>query len=231
VPKPDGSPTSIERVAAALGRGAARLVQSWRALDAHQKIAAGAALALVGSLALPWFQLTGLNARTGTTGSYTVTGFGCFTFVEGSILLVCGGALWMLFARGEERAFHLPGGDGSVIALAGAWCLGLLAWRIVLYPPHQPGLQTGIEWGVMISMGASALLLGAGLRMRAAHIPEPPIERQLTLDGHAERPVIPAPAVTSEPDDTVADPTVAQMAIPLEEEPRQRKRTRRKSRD
>ena len=225
MPKPNGSPTAIERFAAALGRGGARLVESWRDLDGLQKLAAGATLGLVASLALPWFQLTGRAT------SYSVTGFGSFTFVEGSILLVCGAVLWMLFARGEERAFHLPGGDGSIIALAGAWCLGLLAWRIVLYPPNQAGLKSMIEWGVMVSMAASALLLGTGLRMRAAHIPEPPLERQLTLDGHIDRPVIPAPSKSSEPDETVADPTVEQLAIPIDEEPRQRKRTRRKSND
>jgi len=231
VPKPNGSPTSIERFAAALGRGAGRLVDAWRAIDSHQKVAAVAALGLIGSLALPWFQLTGLNPRTGNTSSYSLTGFGSFTFVEASILLVCGAVLWMLFARGEERAFHLPGGDGSIVAIAGAWCLGLLAWRIVLYPPHQMGLQTGIEWGVMVSMGASALMLGAGLRMRAAHIPEPPLERQLTLDGHIDRPVIPAPTNEPVPDETVADPTIEQLAIPLEDEPPLRKRTRRKAND
>lgn len=228
MPNPDGSPTFIERTAAAVGRGAGRLIEAWRALDIHQKVAAGASLLLIISLAFPWFQLTGINTKTGKTTSYTVTGFGSFTFVEGSILLVCGAVLWMLFARGEERAFHLPGGDGSIIALAGAWCLMLLAWRLLVFPPRPIGLQTGPEWGVMVAMGASAVLLGDGLRMRAAHMPEPPVERQLTIDGHIVHPVIPAPEPEPEPKEPAIDPTVEQLAIPLDDEPRPRKRTRRR---
>lgn len=218
MPNPDGSPTFIERFAAALGRGAARLAAAWRVLDIHQKLAAGAAIALLASLALPWFQVS---------ASSTVSGFGCFTFVEGAIVLVCFSVLWMLFARGEERAFHLPGGDGSIVALAGAWCLALLTWRIVLNPPRG-GSKTQIEWGVMLAMAAAALLLGIGLRMRAAHIQEPPVERQLTIDGHLARPVIPAPEPAPTPDEPVVDPTIEQLAIPLDDEPKSRKRTRRK---
>ena len=228
MPNPDGSPTFIERTAAAVGRGFARVVAAWRALDVQQRVAAGAAGLLVVSLALPWFQLTGINTKTGATTSYTLTGFGSFTFIEGAILLVGGAVLWMLFSRGEERAFHLPGGDGSIIALAGAWCLGLLAWRLLLFPPRPLGMQTGPEWGVMVAMGASAVMLGVGLRMRAAHIPEPPVERQLTIDGHIDHPVIPAPTTPVEEEEPQLDPTVEQLAIPLDDERRPRKRTRRR---
>ena len=231
MPNANGSPTFTERFAASLGRGARRIVEAWRQLDTQQKVAAAAAIALILSLALPWFRLTGPDPISGAKTSSTVTGFGCFTFLEGSIVLVAIAVLWMLFARGEERAFHLPCGDGSIVALAGAWCLGLLTWRIVLYPPRDGGFDPKVDWGVMVSMAASALLLGIGLRMRAAHIPEPPIERQFTIDGHLAKPTIPAPTREPEPRDDRPEPTEEQLSIPLDESPPARKRTRRKKSD
>ena len=95
MPNASGSPTFIERFAAALGRGARRLVDSWRQLDTQQKLAAAAAASLILSLALPWFRLSGPDPLSVKKTSHTVTGFGCFTFVEGAIVLVCVAVLWM----------------------------------------------------------------------------------------------------------------------------------------
>ena len=30
----------------------------------------------------------------------------------------------------REKGFHLPGGDGTAIALAGGWAVLLLVWRL-----------------------------------------------------------------------------------------------------
>jgi hypothetical protein len=53
------------------------------------------------------------------TESVTRSAFGVYSFVEAAIFLVACAVLVLLFARGERRAFHLPGGDGTVIMAAG----------------------------------------------------------------------------------------------------------------
>ena len=48
-----------------------------------------------------------------------VSTFGPFSFVELAEVLVALAVLALLFARAEGRSFHLPFGDGTVIAAAG----------------------------------------------------------------------------------------------------------------
>ena len=38
--------------------------------------------------------------------------------------------LFLVWARAQRKAFHLPGGDGVAITLAGGWALLLLVWRL-----------------------------------------------------------------------------------------------------
>ena len=131
-----------DRAAASVGRAIRRSIDVWHNLDTHQRLTGFTALVLLGTLALPWFQETQFDSA-GNVHTLSVTGFGAFTFVEGSIVLVCAAVLTMLFARGEKRAFHLPGGDGAVIAAAGGWCLLLLAWRMLIeVKPIRPRRRT-----------------------------------------------------------------------------------------
>lgn len=163
---------AAERAGAAAGGVRGRLGGAWRGLDGNQRLAAVAALGLVVALVLPWYQQTGIAGRRAV--DQALSGFGVFGFVEGAILLVAAGILLLLFARGERRAFHLPGGDGAVIVSAGAWVLVLLTWRI-FDRPEPAGVQTGIEWGFAVAVAAACLLLYSGFRIRAAHRPEPPL--------------------------------------------------------
>ena len=59
-----------------------------------------------------------------------MSAFGVFSFVEAAVLLVAAAVLFLIWARSEGKAFHLPGGDGTAIALAGGWALLLLVWRL-----------------------------------------------------------------------------------------------------
>jgi hypothetical protein len=150
-----------------------RTVNVWRALDRDQRIAGVAALALFVSLFLPWFQQTGINLR-GQPTSIELTGFAIFTFIEASVLLVAGGILLMLFARGERRPFHLPGGDGLVISVGGAWIFILLTARVI-NKPEQVHIGTGVDWGLALAFAAAAALVFTGIRIRTRHRPEPPL--------------------------------------------------------
>src|SRR5207245_10398710 len=123
-----------------------------------------ASLALFITLFLPWYQVTLIApAKTSRleSASAAITGWGAFSFVEAAVLLVAAAVLTLLFQRAEGRAFHLPGGDGSVIAAAGVWTCLLIVWRIFDKQgssSHGPYPTTsGIEWGIFIALAIAAL--------------------------------------------------------------------------
>jgi hypothetical protein len=141
-------------------------------------MAAVAALCLVLTLFLPWYQET-VVAKSLKTGTATLTGWSAFSWVEAALLVVAAGVLSLLFNRAEGRAFHVPGGDGGVIAAAGVWTCVLIVWRMF----DKQGVSShalyastaGIEWGIFIALAVAALLAYSGLRIRAARQAEPPL--------------------------------------------------------
>lgn len=159
------------------GAGAGRLARAWRALPPERRLAAFAAIGLFLTLFLPWYQETVLVNGRVTSGSFT--GWGAFSFVEAGVLIVGIGVLTLLFQRAEGRAFHLPGGDGSVIMAAGAWAGVLVTWRIFdkesVNTRGALATVAGVDWGIFAALAIAALLVYAGSRIRAAHRPEPPL--------------------------------------------------------
>jgi hypothetical protein len=155
----------------------AATIPAFRALPAEMQQAAGAAAALALTMLLPWyeksfFDTTGPQARP---QSANLSAFGVFSFVEAAVLLVAAGVLYLIWARSQQKAFHLPGGDGTVIMVAGAWAVLLLVWRLFDKPDvSDPGATVGIQWGVFVALVAAGALTAAGARVRAAHRPEPP---------------------------------------------------------
>ncbi|MGO9754519.1 MAG: hypothetical protein ACLP8S_16955 [Solirubrobacteraceae bacterium] len=173
-------------------------MRAWRQLGPEQRLAAVAAFGLFLTLFLPWYQETVIatttaKARNLVSASESLTGWGAFSFVEAAVLLVALSVLVLLFGRAEGRAFHLPGGDGSVITAAGAWTCILVIWRIF----DKQGTSTtrvyattsGIDWGIFVALGVAGLLTYAGTRIRASHRPEPPLpgEDGAVFDGQWHR--------------------------------------------
>jgi hypothetical protein len=163
---------------------AARVMRNWRTLAPERRLAAGASLGLFVTLFLPWYQETVVAA--GRTNSATLTGWAAFSFVEAAVLLVAAAVVTLLLQRAEGRAFHLPGGDGWVITLAGAWTCVLVVWRILDKQSAQvsgPGAAaSGVEWGIFMALGLAGLLTYAGSRIRRAGAPEPPLPDGDELD-------------------------------------------------
>ena len=153
-----------------------RLQAAWRGLDGDQRLAGAASLALLVTLFLPWYQATVIDRGRATNPTFSA--FGVFSFVEAAILLVALGVFALLFARGERRAFHLPGGDGTVIFAAGAWAALLLLWRVFDRPDVERAVSDGITWGFFFAFLAAAALAAAGWKIRAAARPEPPLLRE-----------------------------------------------------
>jgi hypothetical protein len=160
-----------------------RLAHAWRGLEHDQQLAAIAAIGLFVSMFLPWYSQTNTvvvnNAAKSTETS--LSAFAAFSFVEAAVLLVSGGVLLMLFARAERRSFQLPGGDGTIVMIAGCWAALLIFYRM-LDKPGLSGTQritatVGLQWGIFIALAAAGLLAYAGARMRAGRRPQPPLTR------------------------------------------------------
>jgi hypothetical protein len=133
---------------------------------------AAAALAL--SVILPWYQKS-VVVPGEALAQQNLSALGVFTFVEAAVLLVAVGVLFLIWTRMQGKAFHLPGGDGFVISLAGGWAMALLVWRLFDKPDVDgAGATVGIQWGIFFAMAAAGALIAAGARVRAAHRPEPP---------------------------------------------------------
>ena len=185
--------------AQALDRGravVARVGAAWRTLTPEQRLAAVAALLLLASMLLPWYQETGNAIVNGKLVRIedSKNAFGVYSFIEGAIFLVVLGVVVLLFARGERRSFHLPGGDGTVIMGAGLWVMFLIFFRQLDKPNgrHEGLIQTsiGVQWGIFIAFLLGALLAYAGYRIRAAGTAEPDEEPTIRAErtAPAERP-------------------------------------------
>lgn len=193
----------------------ARVVRAWRTLTPDGRLAAIAALALFFSMFLPWYQVQGRVLNE------SVTAFGAFSFVEAAVLLVALAVLALLFARSEHATFHLPGGDGTIVTIAGGWVAVLLVWRLFDKPDAADSL-VGVEWGIFFALASAGVLAYAGSRMRRAQrppapmrerpripteVPPPPPGTTLTQVLAPERPRRRAPRSAQAPDE--------QLTIPL----------------
>ena len=155
---------------------------AWRNLTSDQKLAAAAAVALLLSMLLPWYQETGnalVNNKLVSIDN-SKNAFQVYSFVEAAVFVVSAGVLALLYARGNRRAFHLPGGDGAVIIAAGLWVMLLVFYRQLDKPDgrHEGPINTsiGVEWGIFVAFLLGALLAYSGFRIRAAHTPEPVVD-------------------------------------------------------
>jgi hypothetical protein len=118
---------------ASLGARISDLGRAWRVLGSEQRLAAAGALLLI------------------------VSTFGNFTFVEAAEIVTALGVLLLLKRRADGYEFHLPFGDGTAIAVAGAWCVLLILVRLFDRPLGQSAL----------ALACALLIVGAGIRERA----------------------------------------------------------------
>jgi hypothetical protein len=176
--------------------GLVRIGRAWRALATEQRHAAVAAIALLVTMILPWYGKTGFDTKLNSS-SENLNAFAVFGWVEAAIFLVSLGVLLLLFYRGEQRAFHLPGGDGTVIFAAGAWSVFLLLWRVFDRPDASgKGVTIGIQWGFFFAFVAAGVLAAAGYRLRISQrVHEPTRAEDPTTKQEPAPP--PRPALTT----------------------------------
>jgi hypothetical protein len=183
-------------------RGAtASLGRAWGRLESDQRLAAVATLLLLASMFLPWYRKSEIVQNKSNQPHNLVTpinAFGVYTFVEAAIFVVALGVLGLLWARSEHKAFHLPGGDGTVIMGAGLWTMFLIFYRQFDRPNlNGVSVDVSVNWGIFIAFMLGALLAYAGFRIRAAHRPEP------LADDVPPPPGAPRPRPEPEPEETI----------------------------
>ena len=155
--------------------GASRLRAALGLLDGDQRFAASAAAVLLGTMFLPWYEKSVVIPGSKTFATDTISAFGAVSFVEAAIFLVATGVLVLVLTRAEGGRYHLPGGDGTVIFVAGLWATLLIFYRVFDRPDVSgEGGTVGIQWGFFVAFVAAGALAFAGQRMRAAGRPEPP---------------------------------------------------------
>ena len=147
-------------------------------------MAAISAILLLLSMLLPWYQQTIVADGKGSTSS--LNAFQVYGFVEAAIFVVAIAVLVLLWLRGEGRAFHLPGGDGSVIVAAGIWVMFLVFYRQL----DKPAIEgtVGVDWGIFVAFCLGGLLAFSGVRIRATRTPEPALEEDDTAPAAAGAP-------------------------------------------
>jgi hypothetical protein len=185
-----------------------RLARAWSALTPEQRLASIAALALLVTMFLPWYELQSLNRRTSAIDSRSISAFGDVSFVEAAVFLVAAGVIALLFARAENREFHMPGSDGTIVMIAGGWATLLIFYRVFSRPSGH-GYPVGIQWGFFLAFVAAGAITYAGWRMRATSEPEPPLVRRRPSRRHAT------------PEEDVTEPTtvVPRVKRPTPTEP------------
>src|SRR4051794_13671719 len=118
------------------------------------------------------FRLLNFEQRLAAVGALllAVSTFGPFSFVEVAELTIAVGVLALLRARGLGREFHLPFGDGTVIAAAGIWAGLLIVVRLFDRPLGQN----------LLALVCAGILTLAGLLERAKRPADdlPPAESQ-----------------------------------------------------
>src|SRR3954451_21137010 len=85
------------------------------------------------------WRVLGFEQRLAATGSLLliVSTFGPFSWVEVAEILTALGVLLLLKRRADDYEFHLPFGDGTAVAAAGAWCGLLVLVRLFDRPLGQ----------------------------------------------------------------------------------------------
>ncbi|MDQ3609676.1 MAG: hypothetical protein M3459_12370 [Actinomycetota bacterium] len=149
-------------------------MRAWRGLDRDRRIATIAALAILATMFLPWYQrdTTAFVDGRPVSASQNLNAFQVFTFVEAATLLVIAALLALLFARAEQRDFHLPARDGTLVCAAGVWICLLIFYRQLDRPEPLAGAQAsasvGVNWGIFLAFLAAIVLGAVGFRMRVA---------------------------------------------------------------
>jgi hypothetical protein len=124
------------------------------------------------------WRVLGPQQRAAAVGSLLliVSTFGPFSWVEVAEILIALGVLFLLKRRADGVPFHLPFGDGTVIAAAGIWAGVLILIRLFDRPLGQN----------LLALACAALIFGAGVRERSKRPMDDIPEETVRIPRHAQ---------------------------------------------
>ena len=156
-------------------------------MTGEQRLAVLAALALLVTMFLPWYSLQALIRAPGRSPRHSISAFGVFSFVEAAVL-PRRGRRHLHDVRPQPKAARSTcrAATATVVMIAGGWVAFLIFYR-VFDRPNGHGYPVGIQWGFFLAFVAAGALCYAGLRIRRAHAPEPPLPGEPT-GGRRRRP-------------------------------------------
>lgn len=150
---------------------------SRRVRDDGVRLAGGAALVVLASLFLPWYEKSVIPTGQRTFATANLSAFGTFTWIEAAILVVDVALLVLVWARWTRRPLELPASDGGIVIGGGAW-IGVLLLIRVFDRPDVTGTaaSVGLQWGLLVAMAGTGAIIAAGVTLRAAagHPPRRP---------------------------------------------------------
>jgi hypothetical protein len=131
-------------------------------LRAGRRFAALAAIAIAGSLLLPWY-----GFRIKGFGTVAQTGLDAFGWGQATLILVVAAALVLIALGARGYRPPRPLSEGSLLLAAGIWA-GLVCGYLMLDRPEELESFTTIRlrYGIFVAVGAAAALALGGLRVR-----------------------------------------------------------------
>jgi hypothetical protein len=137
-----------------------RWTELFRSLPPPARLATVGALAVLGSMLMPWY---GIQFGPGLSQ----TGFDSLGLGQLAVVLTCGAVLYLVIRCAAGYRPPRPLSEGGLLAVAGVWAALLVAYLMIDRPDEIAGhTHIHLRYGIFVAMGGAVAMLVGGLRLR-----------------------------------------------------------------
>ena len=132
-----------------------------RSLGAHERLAAIGVGFVAVSLLLPWYGVA--------FNDLVRTPLSALTFLEVAIIVTLAATAYLIVRSERGPAFPRPLHNGTLIAVAGAWTVLLVIYRIAVRPDlgiFGEAYGVDLRYGIFVALAGGVLIIIGGLRCR-----------------------------------------------------------------
>ena len=132
-----------------------------RSLGAHERLAALGVGIVAVSLLLPWYGVA--------FADLVRTPLSSLSFLEAAIILTLAATGYLIVRSERGPAFPRPLHTGTLIAVAGAWTVLLVAYRIAVRPDlgiFGDAYGVDLRYGIFVALAGGVVIVVGGLRCR-----------------------------------------------------------------